>query len=64
MGVTGFYRRLWDHLCFSHDVYIGRHHQNRQNLSANTFNGQRLARGINSLKKGIATLAKPTFTLA
>jgi hypothetical protein len=34
-GVTGFYRRLWNHLCFSHDVCIGRYHQNRQNLSAN-----------------------------
>gem|GEM_PF-7066779 len=31
MGVTGFYRRLWNHLCFSHDVCIGRYHQNRQN---------------------------------
>lgn len=40
-GVTGFYRRLWNHLCFSHDVCIGRYHQNRQNLSANAFNGLR-----------------------
>lgn len=37
MGVTGFYRRLWNHLCFSHDVCIGRYHQNRQTLSAKTL---------------------------
>jgi len=40
-GVTGFYWRLWNHLCFSHDVCIGRYHQNRQNLSANSFNTMR-----------------------
>lgn len=40
-GVTGFYRRLWNHLCFSHDVCVGRYHQNRLNLSANSFNTMR-----------------------
>lgn len=41
MGVTGFYRRLWNHLCFSVDVCISRQHQNRLNLSANKFNTMR-----------------------
>lgn len=43
-GVTGFYRRLWNHLCFSHDVCIGRYHQNRQTLSAKTLSFGGLAR--------------------
>ena len=55
-GVTGFYRRLWNHLCFSHDVCIGRYHQNRQNLSAITFTGLRL--------KGSFARANNSFALA
>ena len=58
-GVTGFYRRLWNHLCFSHDVCIGRYHQNRQNLSA-SFTASRLKGSLAAVKGAFA----PSFALA
>jgi hypothetical protein len=56
MGVTGFYRRLWNHLCFSVDVYISRYHQNRQTLSANT----RVSR-LNVVKNFVRTAFTPSL---